>query len=71
MSENPCKHRGETQAEIMRCTSSCTNPGENHHDTGKIDTIKATLAGLSRDELLSLLADTLAGKVDSGEGVKL
>ena len=38
------------------------NPTLDDAKTSQMDAIRAALAGLSRDELISLLADALAGK---------
>ena len=40
------------------------------HKNAHLDTIKAALSGLTRDEILSILADVVSGKIDSGEGAR-
>jgi len=70
MSENPCKQGTECTSETIRCTSRCTHPAETLHETPKTDTIKAALSGLTRDEILSILADVVSGKIDGGEGAR-
>jgi hypothetical protein len=45
------------------------NPTVDTTKTAHLDGIRAQLSGLSKDELISLLADTLAGKVDGGEQI--